>query len=189
MDLLLDTCSFAIDNYSEDDYPTNILYYNYNHLLYENMDELSMYFYEAALDNGLSRPIGQEVAPKLYEKLSIDHKIIVDRVKSDKDFRKDFVKNIKVYYEKQAKLASPIYSIEKIKAPICLIHGKDDGVISETESIKLAEKMKRFDLEYRLELTGLLSHGDKVPIWKQVGSIPSLSSAFGYFFEKLNQKG
>ena len=185
---LLDTCSYAMENYLEDDYPTNILFYNYLHLLYEDTQSLSQVFYEAALDNGFSRKEYEKVAPKLYEKLSKGHKEIFDRVKLDKDFRHQFVDTIKASYGESARLASPFYWIEKIKSPVCLLHGKDDGVISENESIKLAEKMKVHGLEYHLELTGLLSHGDKIPVWKQISSIPGLASAFGYFFEKLNEK-
>jgi hypothetical protein len=185
---LLDTCSFAIGNYLKDDYPTNILFYNYLHLLYEDAEALTEIFYQAALDNGFSRKEKDRIAPILYLKLNKRHKDIYDQVKVDADFRKELVNKIKFSYLEPAKSASPIYSIEKIKAPVCLIHGRNDKVISENESLKLASKMKDFDLDYKLEVTGLLSHGDKVPAWKELNSLPSLSSAFGYFFEKLNEK-
>ena len=185
---LLDTCRFALGNYLKDDYPGNILFYNYLHLLYDDSDALAETFYQAALDNGFSRSDKDKIAPKLYEKLSKRHKEIFDRVKVDTDFRKDLVQKISAAYETPAKSISPIYYVDKIKSPVCLIHGKNDDVISETESIKLAAKMKQFNLEFTLELTGLLSHGDKIPVWKQIGSLPGLASAFGYFFKNLNEK-
>lgn len=185
---LLETCSFAIGNYLTDDYPSNILFYNYLHLLYNDVRELEEVFYEAALDNGFSRKGKAQIAPVLYEKLSKGHKEIFDRSKEDADFRKELASKIRESYAEPANSISPIYYIEKIKSPVCLIHGKDDNVIPESESIRLAARLKEFGLDFCLELTGLLSHGDKVPFWKQLGSLPGLSSAFGYFFEKLNER-
>jgi pimeloyl-ACP methyl ester carboxylesterase len=185
---LLETCSFAIGNYLTDDYPSNILFYNYLHLLYDNTSELEEVFYQAALDNGFSRKGKEQVAPILYEKLSKGHKEIFDRAKVDANFRKELASKISESYAEPANSISPIYYIEKIKSPVCLIHGKDDNVIPENQSIKLASRLNEFNLDFCLELTGLLSHGDKVPFWKQLGSLPGLSSAFGYFFEKLNER-
>lgn len=185
---LLDTCRFAMENYDRDDYPTNILFYNYLHLLYEDVEDLTKVFYEAALDNGFSRPPSLQVAPTLYKSLSKRHKEIFDQAKLSKEFREKLVNAIRISYGESAKLSSPFYSIEKIKSPVCLLHGKNDGVISESETLKLARKMKEFGLEYHLELTGLLAHGDKIPVWKQINSLPGLASAFGYFFEKLNER-
>lgn len=185
---LLDTCDFALGNYLTDDYPSNILFYNYLHLLYEDTEPLAQTFYQAALDNGLYRKGKDQLAPVYYKKLSKGHKEIFDRVKMDTDFRLELGSKIRKAYEAPAKSISPIYYIEKISVPVCLIHGRNDNVISEEESIKLANKMQLHGLEHRLEITGLLSHGDKVPFWKQIGGLPSLSSAFGYFFEKLNER-
>ncbi|HMV40960.1 MAG TPA: hypothetical protein PKD50_00395, partial [Leptospiraceae bacterium] len=185
---ILDTCNFAMLNYEKDDYPTNILFYNYIHLLYDNCEELAKAFYEAALDNGLSRRGKDQVAPRIYENLSKGHREIFDRVKTSATFRKELGLKISQAYEKEAKSISPIYFIEKIKAPVCLLHGKNDDVISENESIKLSKQMNAYNIDHVLELTGLLSHGDKIPFWKQLSSLPGLSHAFGYFFENLREK-
>jgi len=48
--------------------------------------------------------------------------------------------------------------------------------------------MNAYNIDHVLELTGLLSHGDKIPFWKQLSSLPGLSHAFGYFFENLREK-
>ena len=185
---LLDTCSFAIGNYLVDDYPGNILFYNYLHLLYKDSEELANTFYEAALDNGFNRRGNDQIAPKLYETLSDKHKEIFDRVKIDESFRKDLVGKIKEAYGEPANSISPIFYIHKMKSPVCLVHGKNDNVIPENESLTLASRMKEAGLDFYLEITGLLSHGDKVPFWNQLGSLPSLSTAFGYSFEKLSER-
>lgn len=183
---ILDTCIFAMKNYENDDYPTNILFYNFIHLLYDNCELLKKAFYEAALDNGFLRRGKDSIAPQIYEKLSKGHKEIFDRVKIDANFRIELGLKIKESYQSEAKSISPIYYIEKIKAPVCLLHGANDNVIPENESIKLAQKMQDYQLDYFLEITKLLSHGDKIPFWKQLGGLPGLSNAFGYFFEKLS---
>ncbi|MBK9500812.1 MAG: hypothetical protein IPO06_15840 [Leptospiraceae bacterium] len=78
-----------------DDYPGNILFYNYLHLLYKDSGRVSKYFYEAALDNGFNRKGNDQIAPKLYETLSEKQKEIFDRVKVDESFRKELVGKIK----------------------------------------------------------------------------------------------
>ncbi|MBP6740080.1 MAG: hypothetical protein KA146_08810, partial [Leptospiraceae bacterium] len=100
----------------------------------------------------------------------------------------DLVGKIKEAYGEPANSISPIFYIHKMKSPVCLVHGKNDNVIPENESLTLASRMKEAGLDFYLEITGLLSHGDKVPFWNQLGSLPSLSTAFGYFFEKLTER-
>nr|HNI27753.1 hypothetical protein [Leptospiraceae bacterium] len=75
--------------------------------------------------------------------------------------------------------------IKDISIPVSIIHGRNDYVIPETESIRISEQMNKCGMQNRLEITSLLSHGDKVSYWKYLSEIPGLAEAFGYFLIRI----
>ena len=73
--------------------------------------------------------------------------------------------------------------IQGIKAPVTLIHGRDDKVISAQESINIHERLQELAIESRLEITPLISHGDSRLHLADIPKIFHLLGAFRHFFK------
>lgn len=179
------TAFYTVENYYRDDYGTFIYFYNYIQKEMNVSNTLVQLFYESALDNGLQREKENSISKNLYNKLENSEKEIYDNICKNEEYRKELVTRINLKLTELMKSTSPLYRIESLNVPLALIHGKDDAVIPESESIKLGEKLISTGKDCFLEITGLLSHGDRVPIWKQLKDVPGLARAFGYFFYRL----
>ncbi|MCB1193286.1 MAG: hypothetical protein H7A23_25225 [Leptospiraceae bacterium] len=182
------TACYVLEDKNSDEYGRLIFLYNFIDLVLEKSENLKDVLYESAVDNAFRRYGKDSVANKLIQDLNIRDKEIYQKIWNQDDYSVNLGREIFESISTLAQKMSPIEYVERINAPISLLHGKDDRVIPETETIKLSEKMKKMKKEYVMEITGLLSHGDRVPLYKQVADLPGITNAFGYFFKKLLQK-
>jgi hypothetical protein len=179
------TLSFVIKNFNHDDYATYVLLYNYIEKILDDALDLKTIFFEAALDNILFRKENDSVAQKLRSNLNSRDKEIFDKVKNDFQFREEIGNKIRLVSKSLIDSLSPIFYIEGIRAKVSLIHGKNDIVVSESESLYISNEFIKNKKVHNLEITPLLSHADKVSVWKQLPAVPSLAVAFGYFLESI----
>jgi esterase/lipase len=179
------TLPYVLEHYDKDSYGSLVFLYNFIHKIMEKSEALEKLFYESALDNGLYRKGKDQVAHKLRHNMDASELELFDKFCSDHKFRHQLGEEISAQLNSFMEELSPINYIDKIKAPITIIHGKNDFVISESESIELAKRLKAKGQNHLLEITGLLSHGDAVPFHRQVPNIYGFARAFGYFFKNL----
>lgn len=149
-------------------------------------DELDQILLTAILDNGFKRRV-----PESYLKLSkasarvreLFHKITADPV-----FRTELISlaletiDEKQNWKERFNLSD---KISHIKAPITLIHGREDPVIPSSESVHLFQSLKDHNKVASLLITDLLDHGE--PRWSvsSLKEIHHLSQTFAGFFENV----
>ncbi len=182
------TVSYVLEDKNSDEYGRLIFLYNFIDLVIDKSENLKSILYEAAVDNAIKRYGKDSVANKLIQNLDKRDREIYQNIWNQSDYSVKLGREIFESLSHLAQKMSPIEYVERMDVPISLLHGRDDRVIPETETIKLSEKMKKMKKEYVMEITGLLSHGDRVSLYKQVADLPGISNAFGYFFKKLLQK-
>jgi hypothetical protein len=173
------------ENFEYDNYPFFILMYNFIESFVSKSDDLKRIFWESALDNALYRQGENSIALKIKKNLSLKDREIYDLICTNPSYRNSIVDQICLDLSNLIRVSSPIHNIENIFAPISLIHGKNDRVIPESESINIGNVLKKKGKPYNLEVTGLLSHGDTIPIWKRAGDVPGLAKAFGFFLRNI----
>lgn len=176
---------YALGNYNLDNYGTYIFFYNYIDFFQEKGANLKIYFYEAAMDNGLKRMGSSSIGQKIFQILSESEKDFCRQIETKTEFRHELFEKFMKKSKSLIDSLSPINYVDKLTSQICLIHGKGDIVVPESESVRLAEKLKSYQKPYKLQVTKLLAHGDTIPIWKQIPEVPKLASAFGYFFSNI----
>lgn len=182
------TANYVLEDKNSDNYGRLIFLYNFIDLVIDKSENLKNILYEAALDNALRRIGRDSIATKMLYELNERDRELYLKIWNIDDDSIDLAKGIFSSLSEGAKKMSPIEYVDRIDVPLSLLHGKGDNVIPATETIKLSEKMKKLKKEYVMEITRLLSHGDRVPLYKQAMGLPGISNAFGYFFKNLLQK-
>lgn len=175
----------AINSFEYDNYASFVFFYNFLEKIIEISEELKKILFESALDNALYRKGANSVALKIKNQLNLRDRKIYDSICSDSVYRKKLSEEICGRMGNIISLSSPIHYIENLVAPVSLIHGKNDRVIPESESVEIANVLKLKGKKYNLEITGLLSHGDKVSLWRRASDIPGLARAFGFFLRQI----
>lgn len=183
----LDTVPFVFSHFDTDNYAVYVLLYNM--LAYVDADlgrELSEYFWEAALDNGLKRISQEAKAPQQKRKLGSRALRFLKDLESSEDFRHSLGSQILQSIPKGfAEALSPYHQLKRLPCPVSLLHGSDDPVISPQESAKLAEMLEAKGYTFVFETTSALTHGDPLPLQNQIFGIPALLSTFGSFLSWL----
>ncbi len=80
---------------------------------------------------------------------------------------------------------APADHLDRIVAPVSIIHGDKDDVIPPSESEFLFHELRRRGRDVRLCLTPFLSHGDAGLRFSMVKEAYDLAAAFGFFFQKV----
>lgn len=178
--------SFTLSNYEVDPYAVHILLYNYISKLEPKLSKLEEFYFEAALDNGLKRTGEEEKSSKLLKKLNRKEREFVDSVQSDPGFRMGLAEPIlSVLPPNFLFRNSPKNFLSDWKAPIALLHGSDDPVISPDESEQLFDSLGNGKRESKVILKSkLITHGDHLPFYTQLGEIPKLAGLWGFFLKK-----
>lgn len=177
------TIPFVMKNADIDNYGCFAFLHNYIHLIKKDSQNLSKVFLEMALDNGLNRT-GSNGNKLINSILTESEKEFYYQICDNKKFRLQIAEEISNTAKNLEKELSPYYYVQNIQAPIAILHGKGDPVISEQESVQLAEKLKRYGKDYLLVINRLISHGDRASIYSQITEIPTMAEIFGYFFSK-----
>ena len=175
----------VLEHFETENYGNFILLHNFIHMTVTNSEKLESVLWEAAMDNALNRKNGEAVAPKLQSALNSRDKEIFERICKEKSFRKALGEEIRESAGLLLRDLSPIHYIKEISIPVSIIHGRNDYVIPETESMVISKQMSDCGIQNRLEITSLLSHGDKVSYWRHINEIPGLAEAFGYFLIRI----
>lgn len=175
----------SFQNFEYDNYPALLFLYNFVDFVFEKSEKLKNILWESALDNALYRTGENNIASKMVEELNSEESQFYISFLKEQDFRNKIKERIVTKLQNLIEINSPVNYVENLVAPVSIIHGKDDKVIPESESINIANILEKKRMPYNLEITGLLSHGDRVPIWKKIRDLPGLMKAFGYFFSHL----
>ncbi|WP_367898748.1 alpha/beta hydrolase [Leptospira sp. WS58.C1] len=181
-----ETLPFSLSNYHLDPYAVHVLLYNYISKLEPKLSKLEEFYFEAALDNGLKRMGEEEKAPKLLKKLNQKEREFVHSLQTDPGFRMALVEPILSVLPHNFILRnSPKNYLSDWKAPIALLHGSDDPVISPDESEQLFGSLRNGKEEHKVILkSNLITHGDHLPFYTQLGEIPKLAGLWGFFLKK-----
>ncbi|TGL64066.1 alpha/beta hydrolase family protein [Leptospira sarikeiensis] len=180
------TLPFILSNYDVDPYAVHVLLYNYISKLRPRLSGLEEFYYEAALDNGLKREGEGAKSPKLLQRLGKKEKEFVFSIRSDAAFRMSLADPILSVLPKGFILHnSPQNFLTDWRAPIALLHGFDDAVISSEESEQLFASLRELRSDSKLLLKSkLITHGDHLPFYTQLGEIPKLAELWGFFLKK-----
>ncbi|RHX89961.1 alpha/beta hydrolase family protein [Leptospira stimsonii] len=184
------TFSYILKNYEKESYAVNVMMFNYVHLIRSDVELLKEYFFESALDNGLSREGDFAKGPKILRSMK----------EEDKRFVKDFLENpeFRISASKQLKSqvpdsfieeTSPAFFANRCIKPCFLLHGDDDPVISPQESKDLLELLRNNQSYPAVFLeTSLLTHGDHLPFYSRLTEILPMAEFWGsYLFLAHNQ--
>ncbi|WP_061250228.1 alpha/beta hydrolase family protein [Leptospira alstonii] len=182
-----DTFPFVLKNYEIESYAVNVMMYNYVHWIRSRPEGLKEYFFESALDNGLSREGDMVRGPKIFSALSEEDKVFVKKFLESSDFRKQTAFEIKkavTNADTFVKETSPAFFADRFFKPCFLLHGDDDPVISPQESKDLRDLiLKNGNQNVSFLETGLLTHGDHRPFYSSLTEIFPMAKFWGdYLF-------
>ncbi|AXR68490.1 alpha/beta hydrolase [Leptospira mayottensis] len=183
------TLPFVLENYEIESYAVNVMMYNYIHLIRSRSKNLEEYFFESALDNGLSRTGDTIRGPKIFSSLDEGDKNFIEKFLKNPDFRKEVALEIKaIVPESFAKETSPEFFADRFFRPCFLLHGDDDSVISSQESKDLRDLiLKNKDSSVSFLETGLLTHGDHRPFYSRLSEIFPMAKFWGEYFISANR--
>ncbi|MCG9880414.1 MAG: hypothetical protein MH472_07440 [Bacteroidia bacterium] len=179
------TIQFALGNPNKtDDYGMHVILKNF--LPYEMGDrpELEEILQTALADNGLRRKEPQ--LPALLQKASKETLELYSQLKTDAGFRQTLIESA---YKKIPDFSTWKNRLDlskhahKISCKVSIIHGKNDDVIPEAESILLHQLMKPHNPQVRLVVSDLLSHGDPKFGWKIFSELINLARGFAFFLD------
>ncbi|MBM9501299.1 alpha/beta hydrolase [Leptospira sp. 201903071] len=184
------TFPFILKNYEKESYAVNVMMFNYVHLIRSNVELLKEYFFESALDNGLSRKGHLAKGPQIFHSLNGE----------DRKFVKDFLENpqFRIQASKQLRTqvpdsfieeTSPAFFANRCIKPCFLLHGDDDPVISAQESKDLQSLILKNQAVSAVYLeTSLLTHGDHLPFYSRLTEILPMAEFWGsYLFSASNR--
>ncbi len=176
---------FVVDNFDKDDYGTFILFYNFFEFIFKSTN-LKNLFLARALDNGMRRHnTSLALSPKLEKKLTKSEKENYYKITTNAQYRKDLIEKIISKSSKFSAQISPKFFVSSIKSKLTLIHGKNDLVIPESETIQLSKFLTENKIKHNVCFTELLSHGDRVSYLDKLDKIPILAKTFGMFFKSF----
>ncbi len=180
------TLPFTLSNYDTDPYAVHVLLYNFIAKMRPDLSYLEEFYYETALDNGLKRVGNEAKSLSFEEKLGIKEKEFVSQVRKDPKFRESLNQGILDHLPPGFILKnSPRHFLENWKSSIALLHGFDDAVIAPVESENLYNMLEnRSGLESVFLKSKLITHGDHLPFYTQLGEIPKLAGLWGFFLKK-----
>ncbi|WP_032924339.1 alpha/beta hydrolase [Leptospira santarosai] len=177
------TLPFVLKNYGTESYAVNVMMYNYIYLIRSRSENLEEYFFESALDNGLSRKGDTIRGPKIFSGLDEGDKNFIKKFLENSDFRKEVALEIKaIVPESFAIETSPAFFADRFFKPCFLLHGDDDSVISPEESKDLRDLiLKNKNSSVFFLETGLLTHGDHHPFYSRLTEIFPMAKFWGKY--------
>lgn len=182
---LQETAKFVVDSFEKDAYGTFILFYNFFDFGFKGKN-LKDLFLARALDNGMKRHnTSLELSTNLEKKLTNEERKIYTQIQNDIRFRNEIAQKIISKTVKFSIQISPKFFVSNIKANLHLIHGKNDFVIPEAETIRLSKLLSENNIKHSVCFTELLSHGDRVSYLNQLDKMPNLAKSFGMFFKNF----
>lgn len=177
----------ALYSQDADEYARLILLWNFFDLILKKNPRVKQALKIAAVDNGARRTGAAAELPAALDKLSAKDRALFDRMRADPQFRRELGGRISRtrQIQKLAYQISPLDHAAGMRAPVILVHGKNDDVIAPTESEQLFAGYRAAGVDVRLCLTPFISHGDASLSFKQIPEALQLAGAFAYFFQKI----
>jgi len=78
-------------------------------------------------------------------------------------------------------------ALERLEAPVALLHGANDPVIPSSESALIRDGLARKGKPVRMCTTRLLDHGNVTAKGRSLLDLPHLMATFGFWFSKLRR--
>ncbi|AOP34532.1 alpha/beta hydrolase [Leptospira tipperaryensis] len=184
------TFPYILKNYEKESYAVNVMMFNYVHLIRSNAELLKEYFFESALDNGLSREEGLKKGPRIFQALNADDRKFVRDFLENPEFRINAAKQLRSRVpESFIEETSPAFFANRCIKPCFLLHGDNDPVISTQESKDLQNLIWKNQTVPAVFLeTSLLTHGDHLPFYSRLTEILPMAEFWGsYLFSAFNQ--
>ncbi|MBM9577842.1 alpha/beta hydrolase [Leptospira sp. 201903070] len=183
------TFSYILKNYEKESYAVNVMMFNYIHLIRSNVELLKQYFFESALDNGLSREGNSKKGPQIFRSLNEEDRKFVQNFLENPEFRINASKQLKSQVpDSFIEETSPAFFADRCIKPCFLLHGNDDPVISPEESKDLQKLILNNQAASAMFLeTSLLTHGDHLPFYSRLTEILPMAEFWGsYLFSSRN---
>lgn len=179
------TIDFAISNNEpEDDYGMHVIMKNFLKYSMGINPPLEKILQTAIEDNGLNRPIPE--LPNVKEQSDLETQNLYKKLTTNAAYRKEMIKDswnkIPDSETWKNRLDLSIHA-SKISCSVTIIHGKNDQVISPTESILLNKLLIGKNKNVHLELSDLLDHGNiqyGLSVFKEVAN---MIKAMNYFLD------
>ena len=179
-----------------DDYGKNIMLYNFVRYLHPLGKNIEQYFYLSAICASLKNtPKKTELRRKTEQLVRVQkgfskkEEALLDVVLREKTYlKKNWYKATKYGAREIYDELNPVKYVDKIDVPIILVHGLNDPVIPASESVLLAQKLRKKKKVHRFNLTSLLGHGDYQLNLKLIYDIFSFSRSLSFFL-KLVMRG
>lgn len=181
------TIPYVLSNFDIDNYASLVYFLNaHKRLDSKFLKEKDRIFRELIIDNGLLRTGTSAKGPQLISQAPKAVQTYFQNVLTSHAFRMEFAKRIaKVTKPMEITRVSPVFHLENINCTVCLIHGIDDPVISPEESRNLHGELQKRNKDSHLLVSTVLTHGDTLPIYKQLAEFPKVSSLFARFIRSI----
>lgn len=135
-----------------------------------------------ALDNFFRRPLQMDAQ---RAKLSKADAAQLTALINDPQTRLAFLADLKERRADTINALDTLNGLTGLRAPVTLVHGRDDDVIPAEESARIAAALEAQQTPARLAITPLLSHGDTDPsIGTLLHQAPALIRAFADWMEE-----
>ncbi|MCB1315008.1 MAG: hypothetical protein KDK27_03595, partial [Leptospiraceae bacterium] len=181
------TLSYLLGAQDIDEYGKWVILWNYAGRVLGRRSKVLDAIKIAALDNGFRRKPEEEQLPGFLNSLSEHERDLFARIRADAQYRLAIWQEI--YDEMRGTPEEEALNLKDtlrhLKAPVTLIHGRDDDVIAASESVLMHHRLKEMGLPSRLCVTRLISHGDSSLGLAMVADALVLAGAFAYFFENV----
>ncbi len=182
-----ETIQYVIQNQEADDYGRNVLFKCLlEKIEFPNKIQILDILQTAIEDNGFKR-MKPDLALVL-DKSSKEAKLFWESFSKDSSYRSLLFQEFKAKildYDQWIDLLNPIIDLNKVKANVVFIHGKNDDVIPARQSLNLHQKRLHHGLTSYCVITSLLDHGDIQYGLLAIKEIHRLRKAFHNFLEKI----
>lgn len=179
---------FLLGAEDADEYGKCIVLWNFAHMALGDHPRVFDAFKLAAEDDGFRRN-GTDAAllPPHLASLSEKERELFEKLRWNADYRVAMFRELLRDESNRDKVhgLSAMAHASELKAPVALVHGKNDDVIGAQESVDLYREFQRVGVPARLCLTPLISHGDTGINLSLIKDVYELASIFGYFLDQL----
>ena len=172
---------YILKNFTIDSYACFSFLFNYIRTVLDVSNTFLQLLFESAIDSAIKR---ESFAPALLNTVNVQEQNLYNKIISDSTYRNKIGSEILKKLPSLSIQLSPIHYLENLESKISILHGKGDKVISEFESIEMSKKLSLLKKRHKLEISGLLSHGDYIPWYKRIGDISGMLNIFGYYLDE-----
>lgn len=119
--------------------------------------------------------------PEYLNSLGKEDRILAEKVIFDSEYRLHLLRQVGAITEELGKKMNIDQYLDKVEAPIVLLHGDEDNVIEPSQSRLAYEKLKQWKKKVRLDITPFISHGDSGLKLSKIPELVRLVNSFKFF--------